>query len=128
MQVETWLRPLTETMGIFPLERDPLDVVSLRGEHRQDRGATGVPCGPGRCSVKGLTPLAAPAPPRDCVPFGLPEWTVWRVVAPQLGGERRSPGRRPTLQLLSAPSWFGAVTWSGKLQLVFRAPARPPLP
>lgn len=82
MQVETWLRPLTETMGIFPLERDPLDVVSLRGEHRQDRGATGVPCGPGRCSVKGLTPLAAPAPPRDCVPFGLPEWTVWRVVAP----------------------------------------------
>ena len=82
MQVETWLRPLTETMGIFPLERDPLDVVSLRGEHRQDRGATGVPCGPGRCSVKGLTPLAAPAPPRDFIPFGLPEWTVWRVVAP----------------------------------------------
>ena len=70
-------------MDIFPLERDPLGVVSLRGRGAPPgSGATGVSCGPGRCSVKGLTPLAAPAPPRDCVPFGLPEWTVSRVVAP----------------------------------------------
>ena len=45
---------------------------------------------------------------------------------PGLGGLRRSPGRVPTLRVLSAPSWFGAVTWSGKLQLVFRGPCPSP--
>ena len=115
-------------MDIFPLERDPLGVVSLRGGGSTARigGDWGV-LRPREVLCQGSDAAGSPSSSaglRTLRPPGVDG--VEGRGPPGLGGLRRSPGRVPTLRVLSAPSWFGAVTWSGKLQLVFRGPCPSP--
>lgn len=66
-------------------------------------GATGVSCRPREVLCQGSGAAGSPAPPRDSMPFGLREWTVWRCGPPDLVVSSGPQGRVPTLQVLSAP-------------------------
>lgn len=97
-----------ETMDIFPLERDPLGVVSLSGGSTARIGGDWGVLRPTEVLCQGSDAAGSPSSSaglRTLRPPGVDG--VEGRGPPGLGGQRRSPGRVPTLRVLSAPPGLG---------------------
>ena len=104
----------------------PLMWFPCRGEHHQDRGASGVPCGPGRCSVKGLMPLAAPAPPGTESPSASLSGRCGGWWPPDLAVNRVPREKAHAAAAVGALLvWGGGLVW--KAAACVQGPRPPPL-
>lgn len=97
-----------ETLSIFPLERDPLDVVSWGGAPPGSGGDWGA-LRPGGVPCQGCDAPGSPSSSAGCGPFGLPEWTVWGVLAPPALVVNGGPGEdaHPAGALGALLAWGG---------------------